>query len=113
MQDANLPIEIDVRSVKALLDGDDQFVLLDCRERDEYDFVKLGGAQHIPIGEISGRLVELNGCQDDRIIVYCHHGGRSLMVTQFLRQQGFGGAQNMSGGIDAWAAEIDSSLPRY
>jgi rhodanese-related sulfurtransferase len=113
MQDGNLPVEIDVKSVKAMLDGDDEFVLLDCREPDEYEFVKLNGAQHIPIGEISTRLVELNGGQDDRIVVYCHHGSRSLMVTQFLRQQGFDGAQNMSGGIDAWAVEIDPSLPRY
>jgi len=113
MENANFPVEIDVQSVKAMLGGNEQFVLLDCREQQEFDFVKLNGAQHIPMGEITGRLAELNGNQDDRIVVYCHHGGRSLMVAQFLRQQGFQGAQSMSGGIDAWAVEIDSTLPRY
>jgi len=113
MIDDNLPIETDVKSVKSALDDGDEFVLLDCREPEEFEFVRLEGARHIPMGEISGRLDELKAHRDERIVVYCHHGGRSLMVTQFLRQQGFNKAQNMSGGIDSWAVEIDSSLPRY
>lgn len=114
MQNTNLPVECDVRSVKAMLDeGANEVLLLDCREPEEYEFARLSGARHIPMGEISGRLTELSGCENKPIIVYCHHGGRSLMVTQFLRQQGFNGAQSMSGGIDAWAVEIEPGLPRY
>lgn len=113
MQHADLPFEIDVKSVNTLLDDGEQFVLIDCREQDEYEFVRLDGAKHIPMGEISGRLDELKAHRDERIVVYCHLGGRSSMVTQFLRQQGFSKAQNMSGGIDSWAVEIDSRLPRY
>jgi rhodanese-related sulfurtransferase len=45
--------------------------------------------------------------------VHCHHGGRSLRVTQFLRQRGFAQAQNMAGGIDAWSLRIDPTVPRY
>jgi rhodanese-related sulfurtransferase len=48
-----------------------------------------------------------------RIVVQCHHGGRSLRVTHYLRGQGFDQAQNLSGGIDAWSVAIDPSVPRY
>lgn len=113
MNNVEKPIEIDVKSVKAVLDSGDDLVLLDCREPEEFELVRLRGARHIPMGEIPTRLDELNSIRDRRIVVYCHHGGRSLMVTEFLRRQGFNGAQNMSGGIDAWAVAIDTSLPRY
>jgi rhodanese-related sulfurtransferase len=45
--------------------------------------------------------------------VHCHHGGRSLRVVRWLREQGFSRAQSMAGGIDQWAVDIDPSLPRY
>jgi rhodanese-related sulfurtransferase len=67
---------------------------------------------HIPMREIPSRLSEL-GAKEGHIVVHCHHGGRSLRVTQFLRQQGFEQAQNMAGGIDAWSVEVDAAVPRY
>ncbi|HQU46751.1 MAG TPA: rhodanese-like domain-containing protein, partial [Pirellulales bacterium] len=59
------------------------------------------------------RVSELEPHRGRAIVVHCHHGGRSLRVAQWLRQQGFAAAQSMSGGIDAWAAEIDPDVPRY
>ena len=109
----DLPIEIDVASVKQMLDGGDKFVLLDCREPAEVATAKINGSMHIPMREIPSRLAELGGDQAARVVVHCHHGGRSLRVTQFLRQQGFTQVQNMSGGIDAWSQVVDSSVPRY
>jgi len=108
-----LPIDIDVRTVKQMLDGGEKFTLLDCREPKEVATAKIAGSTHIPMREIPARLAELGPQKDQRIVVHCHHGGRSLRVTQFLRQQGFVQVQNMAGGIDAWALEIDSSVPRY
>src|SRR5687767_8470537 len=108
-----LPVEIDVLSVKQMLDRGEKFVLLDCRELEEVATARIGGSQHIPMREIPGRIAELQSDRDGRIVVHCHHGGRSLRVTQFLRQQGFTQAQNMTGGIDAWSQQIDSSVPRY
>jgi rhodanese-related sulfurtransferase len=55
----------------------------------------------------------LDPYRECEVVVHCHHGGRSMQVTRWLRQQGFAKAQSMAGGIDAWAAEIDTSLPRY
>ena|SRR5437762_2910220 len=107
-----LPLDIDVRTVKQMLDRGERFVLLDCRENSEVATARIAGTLHIPMRETPARITEL-GPKQSRIIVHCHHGGRSQRVTQFLRQQGFDQAQNMAGGIDAWSQEIDSTVPRY
>ena len=109
----DLPDEVDVRFVKSLIDQGDEFLLLDCREHDEYALVHIEGARLIPMSELMARVEELRDHVNGRIVVHCHLGGRSHQVTQWLIQQGFRGAQNMMGGIDAWAIEIDPQLPRY
>jgi rhodanese-related sulfurtransferase len=108
-----LPIDIDVRSVKQMQDSGEKFVLLDCREPKEVATAKIAGSIHMPMKQIPGRLAELEPHRGDRIVVHCHHGGRSLRVTQFLRHEGFGQVQNMAGGIDAWSLEVDGAVPRY
>jgi rhodanese-related sulfurtransferase len=108
-----LPVEIDVRSVQQMREAGEQFLLLDVREPDEHATARIAGAQLIPMRELPTRLAELAAHKEGRIVVHCHHGGRSLRVTNFLRQQGFTQAQNMAGGIDAWSQAIDTSVPRY
>src|SRR5687767_10490404 len=107
-----LPVEIDVLSVKQMFDQGEKFMLLDCREPDEVAAARIEGSTHIPMREIPGRVAELKADASSRIVVHCHHGGRSLRVTQFLRQQGLPSVQNMNGGIDAWSQQVDSSVPR-
>ncbi|HEX5103279.1 MAG TPA: rhodanese-like domain-containing protein [Pirellulaceae bacterium] len=109
----DLPLEIDVLSVKQMQVRGEKFTLLDCREPDEVATAKIAGSMHIPMREIPSRLAELEAAKDGLIVVHCHHGGRSLRVTHFLRQQGFAGVQNLSGGIDAWSQQIDPRVPRY
>ena len=109
----DLPSEVDVRFVKSLVDQGEAFLLLDCRENEEYAIARIEGSQLIPMSELMQRAEELRDHVDRRIVVYCHLGGRSHQVTQWLRQQGFRGAQNMLGGIDAWAVEIDPQVARY
>jgi rhodanese-related sulfurtransferase len=106
-------LEIDCRAVKARLDAGDPIVLLDCRERDEHDFVRLASAKFLPMSELMQRVSELDAYRNSELIVYCHHGGRSLRVAVWLRQQGFANARSMAGGIDQWSQEIDPALPRY
>jgi len=110
---SEVPLEVDVRQVKAKLDAGDDFLLLDCREKDEYEAVRIEGAVLIPMSEIQERVGELEAHREREIVVHCHHGGRSLRVTHWLRQQGFARVSNMAGGIDDWAVQIDPSLPRY
>ena len=108
-----LPLEIDCRSVKQKLDAKADLLLLDCRERDEYETASIHRAVLLPMSEIADRLDELESHRDRPIVVYCHVGGRSLRVTRWLREQGFTQVQNLSGGIDQWSQEIDPTVPRY
>ncbi|HEX4128459.1 MAG TPA: rhodanese-like domain-containing protein [Pirellulales bacterium] len=109
----DVPIEIDCASVKARLDRGDDFLLLDCREREEYETARIAGATLVPMSELMIRVGELQAAQSKPVVVHCHHGGRSLKVTHWLRQNGFPQAQNMTGGIDRWSQEIDPAVPRY
>ena len=112
-QSANLPLEIDCPSVKAKLDSKADFLLLDCREPDEYQKVHIAKAKLVPMSVIQDRIGELEPYKQREVVVHCHHGGRSLKVTQWLRGQGFANVKSMAGGIDQWAVEIDPSLGRY
>lgn len=107
------PIEIDVTAVKKLLDSETEILLLDCREQSEFDHCKIGGSTLIPMSQIPDRVADLEPFKDKPLIVHCHHGGRSLRVVQWLRENGFLTAQNMTGGIDVWSQKIDKSVPRY
>lgn len=110
---SQLPIEVSCSDVKSLRDTGATFVLYDCREPDEHAHCSISGSVLIPMSELRDRLSELEPHRDARIVVHCHHGGRSLRVAAFLRQQGFAQAQSMAGGIDEWSATIDPSVPRY
>lgn len=109
----DLPVEIDVHSVREMIDSNAEFLLLDCREPEECAIARLAAATPIPMAQIPSRLAELEPYREKRIVVHCHHGGRSLQVTEWMRAQGFPLVQNMTGGIDAWSLEIDKELPRY
>ena len=65
------------------------------------------------MGQIMQRINELEDHKDNHIIVHCHHGGRSMQVTQALKSQGFTKCQNLAGGIDDWSVKIDSEIARY
>ena len=107
------PLELDCRAVKARLDAGEPFLFLDCRESDEYATAHIEGTTLIPMSELAQRISELDSHRDSNIVVHCHHGGRSMRVTNWLRNQGFANATNMAGGIDDWSQQIDPSIPRY
>jgi rhodanese-related sulfurtransferase len=111
----DVPLEVDCRSVKSRLDaqGTDDWLFLDCREPDEHATAHIAGARLIPMSQLQQRVAEIEEFRDRPLIVHCHHGGRSLRVASFLREQGFHQAQSMAGGIDAWSCDIDPSVPRY
>src|SRR5258706_3877128 len=106
-----LPTQLRPTEVRQLLDEGKPLVLLDVREHQEIAIVRIPGAVHIPMGEVPGRLHELDPEAD--IVVYCHHGMRSANVCGFLQQRDFHNVANLTGGIDAWATEVDPSLARY
>jgi rhodanese-related sulfurtransferase len=108
-----MPLEISCRGVKDKLDTGEPFLLLDCREADEYVVAHIEGARLIAMSELANRLDELVLYRDQEVVVHCHHGGRSERVANWLRGQGYSKARTMVGGIDRWAAEIDRSVARY
>lgn len=107
-----VPIDIDVHEVRNLLASGD-IVLIDCREQDEWNTAKIDGAILMPMGNWANEIEQLEALSGRHLVVHCHHGGRSLRVTRWLRENGFPDAQNMSGGIDAWSQLIDPDVPRY
>ena len=102
--------EISPQEVKQLQVSSSGFTLLDCREAWEHQTAHIEGATLIPMNDIPARAhQELD--PDDHIVVYCHHGVRSLNVVNWLRQQGFEKAQSLRGGIAAWSREVDPKVP--
>ena len=99
------------KELKTRLDNGEQLVLLDVREQWEFDLAKLNGSTLIPLGTLPNSIGNLN--RDSEIIAICHHGMRSADATNFLIQQGFSNVKNLVGGIDAWSAQVDHSVPRY
>ena len=85
--------------------------VLDVREPWEVGIAALRGATAIPMGQIPASLEALP--PDRPIVCLCHHGMRSLQVAAFLARRGFDDVWNLSGGIDAWAREVDPSCPVY
>ncbi len=103
--------EISPQELKQKLEDNESVLLLDVREPSEYDIVHLEGARLIPLNTLPQNIDSLPS--DQEIVVYCHHGQRSLYAVAFLQQNGFNEAKNLIGGIDQWAAEMDPTLPRY
>lgn len=87
--------------------------LLDVREPSEHEFVSLPGSKLIPLGQLAQRIEEIAAWRAEPVVVYCHHGIRSLHAIGLLRNAGFAQLQNLAGGIDRWSIEVDSTLPRY
>jgi rhodanese-related sulfurtransferase len=106
-----LDFEISPADAAVLLkEGKARFI--DVREPWEFATAKIDGTTLMPMGDVPSRAHrELD--PDERLVILCHHGARSLNTTVWLRNQGFEQAQSMRGGIDAWSAEIDAAVPRY
>ena len=104
--------EITPEDLARLRSEPDPPMLLDVREKWEYDAAHLPGSLLMPMGEVLSRAHnELD--PDQPVIVMCHHGARSLNVTMWLRGQGYDHAQSLAGGIDAWSRVVDPAIPRY
>lgn len=109
-----LPLEIAPREVKRRMDAGEKLALIDVREPQEYLLARIESATLIPMRSVPAQLQTLDARADEEpLIVYCHHGIRSLNVVNWLREQGVEACQSMSGGIDAWSLIVDPSVPRY
>jgi rhodanese-related sulfurtransferase len=104
-------LEVDVGELRDWRDAERDLALLDVREPGEHAVASLAGARLIPLRELPHRLRELDPGRP--LVVFCHHGMRSLQAVHLLRARGFPRAVSLRGGIDAWSRRVDPGVPRY
>jgi rhodanese-related sulfurtransferase len=102
------PVEL-----KRMLDAGEPVHLVDCREPVEHETARLPGSQLIPLGELAYRHGEVDPPAGALVVVYCHHGVRSLSGAAMLLNAGHPNVASLAGGIDAWSVLVDPAVPRY
>lgn len=86
-------------------------LLLDVRENWEFETCRIEGSTLVPMNSVPARLQELD--EDAEIVCICHHGARSAAVGSFLERNGFTNITNLTGGVHAWAVQVDPAMPKY
>ncbi len=105
--------QINVRQLAEYVADGQPVYLLDVRQPWEHETTALPNSHLIPLGELPGRGDEIQPPDGALVVVYCHHGIRSLSGAAILEQLGFANVVSLAGGIDAWSLHVDSNIPRY
>lgn len=105
--------EITPRELHQLIQQSEKIRLIDCRELNEFEFVELPQSELIPLSLFPQIYSNSLKKFDEQIVIYCHHGVRSLQALYFLKDQGFSNTKSLAGGIDLWSLQVDSSVARY
>lgn len=108
---ADRAMQIEPRELSDRLAAGEKFHLLDVRTREEYDAVKLSGAQLFTQEFMQEILAQWS--RTDLVVIYDHQGNRSLDAAAYFQGHGFDKIKSLRGGIDAWSVEVDPKLPRY
>ena len=101
------------QELKEKLERGESILVVDVRTAGELKTASLPGVTHVPLDQLNARVGELEAWKDKEVIVMCHHGMRSQMAQEFLQGKGFKQVRNLTGGIDAYSVQADSSIPRY
>lgn len=99
------------RALRAKLDAREPLVLLDVREPEEFALCRIEGSILVPLGDLASRAGELD--PDAATVCICHHGIRSAHAAAALVRAGFTRVANLSGGVEAWATDVEPSMARY
>ena len=108
-----MPQQIQPRDLAKQIANGHAVHLLDVRQPQEHALAAIAGSTLIPLNELPRRYQELDVPRDALVVVYCHHGIRSMSGANLLQQAGFTNAISLAGGIDAWSREVDPDVPRY
>ena len=108
-----MPRQMSVQTLASKLAAREPVYLLDVREPFEHEYSRLAESKLIPLGELMERVGEVDPPAGVPVVVYCHHGVRSLSGAAILEMNGIREAYSLSGGIEAWSVLIDPSVPRY
>ena len=104
--------QISARELAKRIENGQAVRLLDVRQAWESQLATLPGSLHIPLNELPQRAREIETASGT-VVVFCHHGIRSLSAADFLQRLGLRDVQSLAGGIDAWSCEVDPNIPRY
>ena len=88
-------------------------LLLDVRQPWEQDTAAIAGSTLMPLSELSAKAREIKVDDETLVVVYCHHGVRSVSALTMLQRLGIHNVASLAGGIDAWSCEVDPAVPRY
>jgi adenylyltransferase/sulfurtransferase len=113
VEDAAMPHEISPRELAAKLSAGESVYVIDVRQPWENQIARLPVGILIPLNELTARLPEIDPPDGALVVTYCHHGVRSFHAAVFLESAGLPGVASLAGGIEAWSAEVDPTVPRY
>jgi len=105
--------QIDVGQLKSWIDSGQPLLLVDVRQPWEHDTAALPGSVLIPLDQLPASTEKLQPPEGAAVVVYCHHGIRSLSGAAILEHLGFANVVSLKGGIDAWSLHVDPAVPRY
>ena len=105
--------QIDPRQLAVKRKTGEAVHLLDVRQAWEHETAALPDSQLIPLNELPQRAAEVRPPEGSLLVVYCHHGVRSLSAAAYLERLGHANVASLSGGIDVWSQLIDPTVPRY
>jgi rhodanese-related sulfurtransferase len=108
-----MSIEISPRDLAMHIENGRAIHLLDVRQPWENKVAHLANSLLIPLNELPTRAAEVPTEAGTLLVVYCHHGVRSLSAAEYLRRLGHADVCSLAGGIDAWSCAVDPTLPRY
>ena len=111
--------ELSVLNLQTWISAGDPLVVLDVREDHEREYARIALPAsirdlHIPLGQLSARVDEVEDlARGVPLVVYCHHGQRSMVAATWLASRGLRDLRNLDGGIHAWSIRVDPTVPRY
>jgi adenylyltransferase/sulfurtransferase len=105
--------QLNVQELAQTLASGEPVHLLDVRQPWEHEIAALPDSQLVPLPELPARIAEIAPPRGALVVVYCHHGIRSLHAAGFLERAGFPAVASLAGGIDAWSLHVDPKMPRY
>src|SRR3954454_9544744 len=108
-----MSLNISVEETKELLGSGTLLRLIDVREPDEFAICQIKGAELLPLSVFAEKFGSRLPHTEERIILYCHHGMRSMRAAEYLAKRGYMKVSSRDGGIDAWSAQIDPTVARY
>ena len=103
--------EMTPKALKQVLESDEKRILLDVREPYEWDICRIDGARLMPLSSFKANQTGID--LDTPIVLYCYKGVRSMSALKELKKEGFSNLRNLEGGIDRWALEVETDMPRY